>query len=304
MGVFHTPGLHVFPDQSDVFPAEYHITLTSVSLPTRTIVLVVPLSHRSQDDGVPAGADYFAAASSNPNTTGLAPPPLSTLFVPGSPVLQYYAGDLFNCDPRQPDIQYLLVLRVMSIRATDLERIPREGTGSTLPDALPLPGPKPSQAVPRDLLLRSTLLAMPGIVSSSATHQPPAQRDLDPTAYTCKPIQVMDGKDVLVNTFPGTPLPQILDISGASCAPPPADGETGGSPWIYSIITFLATMAGLLLADMLFGYVWGWFFSGPSDRLEAWLPIKIFFFLIISIGSIFWPHATRDATYSAMNYFF
>jgi hypothetical protein len=114
----------------------------------------------------------------------------------------------------------------------------------------------------------------------------------------------MDGKDVLVNTFPGTPLPQILDISGASCAPPPADGETGGSPWIYSIITFLATMAGLLLADMLFGYVWGWFFSGPSDRLEAWLPIKIFFFLIISIGSIFWPHATRDATYSAMNYFF
>jgi hypothetical protein len=302
--VFHTPGLHVFPGQTDVYPAEYHIYMTSVAQPVRTIAIVIPVSHRDPDNGDPAGASYFAAATAQGNQ-GQTNPSLQTLLVPGTPVLQYLGVDLRSCaaDPDTAEIQYLLPLRVMSVRAADLERIPREGTGSTLPDALPLPGPMPSQAVASDVLLKSTLLAKPGILNSTpilraSTGTPTTLVD----NYTCKPLQVIDGKDVIQTDVSGIPLIKVLagsntDVSGGGVA-------TGGTNlWMYAAISFVSTMAGLLFADMLFGYVWTWFFKS-STRLDEWIALKVWIFVGIALGSMFWPTATRDGLYGLMNLVF
>jgi hypothetical protein len=299
--VFHTPGLHVFPGQSDVYPAEYHIYMTSVSQPVRTIVVVIPVSHRSQDNGDPGGVAYFAAATAQPDPSQPAPL-LHTLLIPGTPILQYLGVDVRTCatDPDTEEIQYLLVQRVMGVRAADLERIPREGTGSTLPDALPLPGPKPSQAVARDVLLKSTLLAKPGVLSSTPTlHAPAATLDVD--TYSCKPLQVIDGKDVIQTDVSGIPLVKVLASDSSSNNGSVSSG--GPNLWMYGAISFVSTMAGLMLADMLFGYVWTWFFKS-SVRLDEWIAIKVWIFVAIALGSMFWPTATRDGLYGLMNLIF
>jgi hypothetical protein len=301
--VFHTPGLHIFPGQTDVYPAEYHIYMTSVSQPVRTIAIIIPVSHRSQDNGDPGGVQYFAAATAQPDP-GQQAPFLHTLLIPGTPVLQYLGVDLRTCaqDPDTPEIQYLLVQRVMGVRAADLERIPREGTGSTLPDALPLPGPTPSQAVARDVLMRSTLLAKPGILSSTPTLN---AQDATPTTlvdYSCKPLQVIDGKDVIQTDVSGIPLFKVL--AGGYTAGSSSVAATGDTNlWMYAAISFVSTMAGLLFADMLFGYVWTLFFKS-SVRLDEWISIKMWIFIGIALGSMIWPTATRDGIYGLMNLIF
>ena len=298
--VFHTPGLHVFPGQTDVYPAEYHIYMKSISQPIRTIAIVIPVSHRSEHNGDPAGVAYFGATTAQPSP-GSQNPSLQTLLIPGSQVLQYLGVDVRSCATNSnatDEIQYLLSLQVMAVRAADLERIPREGTGSTLPDALPLPGAKPSQAVARDVLLKSTLLATPGILGTVPLVEGMPATLVD--TYTCNPLQVIDGKDVIQTDVSGIPLFKVLaggtDNSGASA--------TGGDNlWMYAAISFVSTMAGLMFADMLFGYVWGWFFNG-SVRLDAWLPIKVVLFVAIALASMFWPTATRDGIYGLMNLVF
>jgi hypothetical protein len=298
--VFHTPGLHVFPGQTDVYPAEYHIYMTSVSQPVRTIAIIIPVSHKTQDAGDEAGVAYFAAITSQPDPAQTVPF-LHTLLVPGTPVLQYLGVDVRTCatDPNSPEIQYLLVQRVMGVRAADLERIPREGTGSTLPDALPLPGARPTQAVARDVLLKSTLLAKPGILSATPTLHAPTPVE-DPTAYSCKPIQVVDGKDVIVTDASGIPLVKVLaggsDVSGGTTT-----GNT--NTWMYHAVTFVSTMAGLLLADMIFSHVWNWFFH-DSERLRKWVHLKVILFLVIAIMSMANPTMTRDVIYSLIAYIY
>jgi hypothetical protein len=298
--VFHTPGLHIFPGQTDVYPAEYHIYMTSISQPVRTIAIVIPVSHRAEHKGDPVGTSYFGAATAQPSP-GSQTPSLQTLLVPGTPVLQYLGVDLRSCatDPDTAEIQYLLPLRVMGVRAADLERIPREGTGSTLPDALPLPGARPTQAVARDVLLKSTLLANPGILGTAPLVEGMPATLTD--AYSCKPLQVIDGKDVIQTDVSGVPLIKVL--LGGNTAPGSIDTTGGGNLWMYAAISFVSTMAGLLFADMMFGYVWGWFFIG-STRLDEWLALKVWIFLGIALGSMFWPTATRDGLYGLMNWVF
>lgn len=307
--IFHTPGLHVFPGQSDVYPAEYHIYMDSISEPKRTIVIVVPISHKSQDKGDPTGVAYFAATTSQPEP-GQQPPSLQTLLIPGTQVLQYLGVDVRSCstDSDAPEIQYLLTLRVMGVRATDLERIPREGTGSTLPDALPLPGSRPTQAVARDVLMKNTLLAKPGILGSPRAPIV-SNSELSADAYSCKPLQVIDGKDVIQTDVSGISLTKILTGNGGTTDSQSASTDSQSAStdrpntWMYGAISFVSTMAGLLFADMLFGYVWPLFFRS-STRLDEWLALKMWIFVGIALGSMFWPTATRDGIYGIMNFIF
>ena len=288
--IFHTPGLHVFPGQTDVYPAEVHIHLKTFSAPQRALTVVVPASHK-----IPVGPEqsYFAATGSGAATTS---PPVLTTLLPAAADLVIYRGP----DPRgrtsdtpTPDAQcapdalqrdFALVLHTASIRATDLERIPREGSASTDPRDLPAPGVAPSQVVPRDRLLRCVTLAQPGLVSTTADIVIPAT----PTKVDveCKPIKVVGGRDVVDVSGQQVDLAVLLGFKDASGAQPPSTAQTT-TTFAQSALVFIGTVIGLLIADWIMSFLWTRCFTDtdPSGRLLAWEPIKIVVFFSIALAA-------------------
>jgi hypothetical protein len=220
--ILHVPGLHVFPDQKEVYPAEYHIHMSTVATPQRDITIVLPVSHRVAG----AGQDYFAAAAAQPDAA-VAHPPLSSLFSAGGKMLIYEGPDIRGRTADVPEAdpaadtkgnhQFLLVLTPLQIRATDLERIPREGSLSTDPRDLPAPGVAASRKVPSDRLTKAVVLAEPGVadgaaapVGGSGTNSP-IQRELE-----CLPLAVVDGRDVVQRGTTTIPLMQVLGLDSAA----------------------------------------------------------------------------------------
>jgi len=203
--VFHVPGLHVFPGQSAPYPAEYHIHMRTDTAPKRFITIVFPVSHLVT--GV--GSDYFAAATSNVDmATFSSNPTLATLFTPGTLMIQYQGPDIrgrtaASPEPLDPsstaERQFLLMLQPLQIRASDLERIPREGSLSTNPEDLPAPGVAPTKQVLRSRVIGYAVLATPGVPTGSG---PVASTDSsgNTVELECKPLKVIDGRDYVINT--------------------------------------------------------------------------------------------------------
>jgi hypothetical protein len=219
--IFHVPGLHVFPEQTEVYPAEYHLHFSTLAQPLRKLTVVVPVSHKVTGPG----ADYFAAASKQPDPSR-ARPVLTTLLPPGTRMVQFQGPDprgrtadkptAPTCDPQSTEHHFLLVLNVAAVAARDLERIPREGSLSTDPRDLPAPGIAPTKMVTSERLKRAATLAVPGIlasVSSGARSDPsggPVPRELE-----CLPLEVVDGNDVINVDGKAVPL-STLTGGGAS----------------------------------------------------------------------------------------
>lgn len=287
--IFHTPGLHVFPGQSDVYPAEYHIHMRTFSAPLRSFTLVVPVSHLV--DG--AGQDYFAAMAAQPDPNATRPT-LSTLLTPGSQMIQYQGPDIRG---RTADVpagngeqcesedmrQFLLVLQVAHIRAMDLERIPREGSLSTDPRNLPAPGVTPDQTVAKDRLLRVATLASPGIASAVAAADPPPVQSTT-TDMECKPIKVVNGRDVVDVSGKTVDLLTLLglDASGGSSTGASTASANASLNWGTALTMFLGMLMGLLFADWIFGKLWLYFFEQGDGRVMAWEKLKIIVFLVIA----------------------
>jgi hypothetical protein len=285
--VFHVPGLHTFPGQSDVYPAEYHLHFTTFSTPTRSLTLVIPVSHKVTG----AGQDYFAAlaAVADPAATR---PTLETLLKTGDDVLQYRGpeirgrvggGQPDTCDPDvTQETQFLLVRTPCQIRAADLERIPREGSTRGVIVAndtasMPFPNIAPTSRLTRDRLLRTVVLARPGILGAappSGSASPPlgpgGQQDLPAVAseYTCRPLQVVDGKDVVADASGGgfQTLAQVLGL-----VPTPGSGGDvpSGEPAVPAFgavqaIGFGAALLALVLVRLLFTVLWRWKFTGEN----------------------------------------
>jgi hypothetical protein len=279
--VFHVPGLHVFPGQSDVYPAEYHLHFATFSTPTRSLTLVIPVSHKVT--GV--GQDYFTAmaAFADPAATR---PTLETLLTPGDDVLQYRGPEIRGrvggnqpdtCDPDvAQEMQFLLARTPCHIRAADLERIPREGSTRGVIVAndtasMPFPGIAPKGRLTRDRLLRTVVLARPGILGPAVTPPPlgpGGQQDLPSVAseYTCRPLQVVDGKDVIADASGGgfQTLAQVLGL-----VPTPGDGtipsgQAGATPTFGAAqaIGFGVSLLALILVRLLFTVLWRWKFTG------------------------------------------
>jgi hypothetical protein len=290
--IFHTPGLHVFPGQTEAYPAEYHIHMTTFSEPQRSLTIVIPVSHMV----VGPGQDYFAAITDQP--TGAATPPLTDLLPPGTQVIQYQGPDIRGrtADVPMPEAncsstaerQFLMVLSVAQIRATDLERIPRIGSLSTDPRDLPAIGIAPSVTqVLRNRILQNTVLASPGILgsgsssgsgaSSSSTQPVPPLTEIE-----CNPIKVIDGNDVVV--INGTPV-SLQSALG------PGTGDTnaptvniGNFDYVGAIVFFVGTFGGLLLADIVVKRLcWDIVFDSSNTAYNDWQPFKIWFFLSIAL---------------------
>lgn len=284
--IFHTPGLHIFPERKEVYPAEYHVYFKTLAAPFRTVTLIVPVTHLKQGPG----ADYFAAMAAQPDPS-LKRPTLATILVPGTPMIQYRAPALRGRTAATPtpasvcdsddDHHNLLVLRPAHIRAADLERIPREGSASTDPRDLPAPGIKQMTAVTRDRLVATAVYANPGIVGGTGveTYDAPAT-DASATEMECAPLQVVDGRDVIQDASgKWIDLRTLLGVNGNGSSGTAASQSPAEIRWgVFA--AFAAILAGLFFADYLVTtFLWPLFFV-PSVRLMAWERAKIWVFLV------------------------
>jgi hypothetical protein len=288
--VFHTPGLHIFPGQKAVYPAELHIHMKTFAAPARAITVVIPASHlvAAQDDQ----QNYFAAAAAQPNSA-TPPPPITSLLVPGTDLLIYRGPDIRGrtADVPTPDAQcaadamqreFVLVLNPAFIRATDLERIPREGSLSTDPRNLPASGVVPSQTVPRDRLLRCLRLARPGLASALQA----TRASTTPTSVEmeCRPLMVVNGRDVIDISGRPVDIKQLLG-EGSGTLGDTKVAATGPSLGTQ-ILTGVSILVGLFLAELIMEkLVWTRFFIA-SPALARWNIVKVILFIGMAFGLI------------------
>jgi len=268
--IFHVPGLHIFPGQSAVYPGEIHVHMETITQPKRYLVLVIPVSHRESGPGT----DWFAATAAQPDPQRWKPQ-LSSLLTPGARVLTYMGMDLRGRTAETPlpagcasrdERQYLLVMAPANIRATDLERIPREGSLSTDPRDLPARNIAPSKRLPRDRLLQTMVMAVPGIAAPPSQGVPVQEQTRE---FECKPIRVQDGRDVVdmregfadlavVMGYKKDPSASAADAAAASSA---ATNQAlqGIGIGLYILLFFMVwflTFLGLFLADRFFLQIW------------------------------------------------
>jgi hypothetical protein len=282
--VFHTPGLHVFPGQKDVYPAEYHVHFQTLSQPLRAITIVIPVSHRPDDFPNPTGVDYFAATAAQPDPNATRPT-LSTILPPGTPIIQYSGPDIRGRTADVPttdecstpmERQFLLMWRVTGIRASDLERIPREGSLSTDPRDLPAPGIKPVvKQLSRERLLATTMFAAPGILGSE-----PSSGGFGgvvatgPTELACKPLKVVNGRDVVdvsgqwmdITSLLSGGKGELLGSAGSIRQLNGTSDTTSALDYAKRIGFYSAgAIIGIAIANAIANLIW----SAAFDRTEA-----------------------------------
>jgi hypothetical protein len=167
---------------------------------------------------------------------------------------------------------------VASIRATDLERIPREGSRSTDPRDLPAPGVKSKKIVLRDHLLRASILATPGILhDTKKTVAVTKKVEMD-----CKPIKVVDGRDV-IETFQGkvVDVKKLLGIDEATQAEKEKEKEKKGAEYVIRIVTFVLSISlGIIIANVFAEKFWTLFFV-DTDLLHKMSWMKVVFYIAV-----------------------
>ena len=293
--IFHSPGLHVFPGQKDVYPAEYHIHMRTFQEPRRGITIVLPVSHLEAGPG----QEYFAAAAAKPDPS-VARPTAGILFTPGTSVLQYQGPDIRGRTRDNPttdacsapdERQFLMVLQVLNIRAMDLERIPREGSASSDPRDLPAPGVPKGQTIARDRLRRTVVLASPGIIASAHPAAVAAPASVSTEELECKPLKVVDGKDVIDENGQTVDLATLLGGGSASLhskqeIPKPGAAAERVFNWLNQFVFAFFILVGLLIVDYLVcSYVWPLFFESQSAAFVAGWPPKYWVFVLMSLSA-------------------
>ncbi len=253
--IFHAPGLHVFPGQSDKYAAEYHIHLKTYATPVRQITLVIPLKIVTGDI---SGHPYFMACRATPGATR---PLITTLFTPGTKTLQYKAPDIrgrtrdtpttAKCRSVNDETVFILVLTPNYIRATDIDRINRLDTGTSDPRNLPVAAVSPSVTLTRQDVLNNLIIANPGVGSTKA---PPAA----PTLPKCAAEDETDSESSVNN---------VSNSNRALCA-------------ILFTLCFVVTIT---LLDFVLGFVWSSIFNS-SDSTDA---TKMFIMGAICITAFF-----------------
>jgi hypothetical protein len=281
--IFHTPGLHIFPGQTAIYPAEYHIHMETLSSPHRYVTLAIPVSHLVSED--PVTRAYFAAMRQTPKATDTRPTLEKLLSVLESPILQYQGPDLRGriydtsgapmCNEKG-ERQFLLLLKPASIRASDLERIPREGSLSIDPRDLPAPGAEPKvKAISFDRLRKTMMLAKPGLLYAK-----PVEKTADGPQ-----LRLLDGTEIV--DISGTPV-TLKSLLGAESNTPPTVIQSPGSQTMGArIVMGLAMLAGFLFFDYLATeYVWPICIEA-SPALKGWSIYKWLFVLLIFLPVFF-----------------
>lgn len=282
--IFHVPGLHVFPGQSGPYPAEYHIHFYTLTQPQRALTLVIPVSHMVTGPGV----DYFAACAAQPDPSATRPT-LATLLPIGSTV-SYRGTDIrgrTSVNPTTPACTstderiFVLVLQPVQIRATDLERIPREGSLSTDPRDLPAPGVEPTQAVTRDRLMMTVVATPQGILAPGSPIAKPTDGSVTVREMECRPLEVVNGRDVVDISGKAIDLKELLGI-GDDTGSAKKKKDEPVAPWLHPVIFFMTILAGIIVTDIFATKLFWYTFFKESPLLKQWEPVKIYVFLIIA----------------------
>jgi hypothetical protein len=293
--VFHVPGLHVFPGQTAPYPAEYHIHMRTDTAPKRFITIVFPVSHLVT--GV--GSDYFAAATSNVDMqTFSSNPTLASLFTPGTQMIQYQGPDIrgrtaASPEPLDPtstaERQCLLMLQPLQIRASDLERIPREGSLSTSPEDLPAPGVAPTKQVLRSRVIGYAVLATPGVPTDSDVGPVGVSTaTANPVELECKPLKVIDGRDYVINTASDAsskgPLGSGRQVIGSGLQP----SEPTASINPVDLVFFcLSVIIAVMIIQIIFNnFIFPTIFDVKGEVYKQSLWIHALFGIPIMIGII------------------
>jgi hypothetical protein len=193
--------------------------------------------------------------------------------------------------------QFLLVLGApLRIRATDLERIPREGSLSTDPRDLPAPGVRPTATLPRDRLRRCVVLASPGILGPNVTQLSVTSQPQKTSELECKPLKVVNGVDVIDVSGQAVDIRTLLGfgsggLMGGIATPDKTLGEQQHIDYakkiIISGVTLFGVIVGFLVANWFFGLLWRPFFiMTPRLKSDTWLKIKILTFVIVIFFNI------------------
>jgi hypothetical protein len=277
--VFHSPGLHIFPGQKEVYPAEYHVHFSTGQdvEPKRAVTLVIPVSHHVDGPEKP----YFAAMKAKPDPTVVRPTLESLLAKLGGSVLQYQGPDIrgrvrsSSEQKKEKERQFLLVLKVASIRASDLERIPSLDGKYSDPRDLPAPGVEPKvKAISRDRIARTTVLATPGLLyDKTATVAATAKESLE---MKIKPIKVIDGR-IVVDDKEGKPvdIKKLLGLSGDEDEQGTGKGSRDPTSIILLLVNIFAIFIGFYFGLLISDMCWRWFFKGAL--VNQWEPLKIWF---------------------------
>ena len=279
--IFHTPGLHIFPGQNAIYPAEYHIHMETLSAPHRSITLVIPVSHLVPEE--PISRAYFAAMRQAPKAD---PHPtleklLTTL---DSSVIQYQAPDIRSriydtsgaavCSEKN-ERQFLMILKPASIRASDLERIPREGSLSIDPRDLPAPGAEPKvKAISYDRLRKAAVLAKPGLLYTKPV-----------STGTSTSLRLLNGNELIDVSGKPVTLSSLLESNKPETAT--VIQTPGGQTMGARIVMALAMLVGFLFFDYLaVEYIWAGCIEA-SPALKGWSIYKWLFVLFIFMPVFF-----------------
>jgi hypothetical protein len=187
--------------------------------------------------------------------------------------------------------QFLLMWRVTGIRASDLERIPREGSLSTDPRDLPAPGVKPIvKQLSRERLLATTMFAAPGILGS----EPSSGASFGgvvatgPTELACKPLKVVNGRDVVDVSGQWMDITSLLSGSSKGglfgAAQSQQLGASDAKKETDKFMRYLRYSAGAIIGIAIANTIASLLWSSAFDRTEAFgqsNELKYAFYIIL-----------------------
>jgi len=298
--ILHVPGLHVFPGQTVPFPAEYHIHMKTFTAPIRYITIVFPVSHLVSSG---AGVPYFAAAAAqlNPATVGQNPT-LATLFTPGVQMIQYQGPDIRGrtavspapLDPSDTkERQFLLMLQPLQIRASDLERIPREGSLSSNPVDLPERGVAPTATVLRNRVIGYSVLATPGVPTGLGGIRT-TDSSTNSVELECRPLKVIDGKDYILYDASGSSFGSGLGGSrrsglGATNPTNPTKDPAGSSVDILDAIIHCVTVffTSIIIFQLFHIFIFRWWFTTEGSEFKAVLWPGVVLYMLLTGAAIY-----------------
>jgi hypothetical protein len=290
--IFHSPGLHVFPGQKAIYPAEYHIHFQTLSEPKRAVTLVIPIDHNIEGPE----RTYFAAIKAKPDPSVRRPTLESLLATLDGPMLQYEGPDIRGRvksgsapERKEGERQFLLVLKVASIRPSDLERIPSIDGAYTDPRKLPAPGVEPKiNALSRDRIVRTTVLATPGLLYNTPAAVAAEKVRLG-NELEIKPIKVVDGRVVVDMSGKPVDIKALLGLSEDQSGQGSSQvGISDPTFIIILIINILAIFIGFFIGIQLSDLCWTWFFRG--EQVKQWEPLKIYFLPTIFVTAVYFAN--------------
>jgi hypothetical protein len=182
------------------------------------------------------------------------------------------------------------MLQPLQIRASDLERIPREGSLSTSPEDLPAPGVAPTKQVLRSRVIGYAVLATPGVPTGSSGPVASTDSSANPVELECKPLKVIDGRDYVINTAGDSsdsskgPLGSGRQVIGSGLQP--TDSTVSINP-VDLVFFCLSVIIAVMIIQIIFNnFIFPTIFDVTGEVYKRSLWIHALFGIPIMIGII------------------